>query len=370
MPKRAFVESTCMGKPYKILVILIILLSGSITFSIFTESVDASSMSIIDYDYEGIDADTTQYFALWVRGSQSVDLTANATVLEFVGATGWPQLEMRIFEFADYNYTDDYLAICGSLNNYTCRLSFQAQNNSRYILAVSNLDPVDDAVYNLTISSTEDIHFQYTSMYELDEVSSPQDNTISITYFESTNPYLYRLESSGTTRSVVEYIPNGSAEEIYFFIINKGDTCDLFVGLLGIPYYTDYPDLTAFVIDFEDYGQDDHEILYLWTIGNFSTGGTFECESGHRYNFWIDLGYYEPELYIMFDTLGTEDINFDADLLATNPDGEISVRYSITDPWLEFQQLNRDVWNFYLGIGGVTAAGALFAIVCLRRRYN
>ncbi|MGY5878875.1 MAG: hypothetical protein RTV31_01435 [Candidatus Thorarchaeota archaeon] len=338
--------------------------------SIFIESVDASSLSIIDYDYEGIDADTTQYFALWIRGNNSVPLTINATVLEFEGATGWPQLEMRVFEFANYNYTDDYLAICGSENNYTCKLDFQAKNNSRYTLAVTNLDPVDDAVYNLTISSTEDIDFQYTSMYELGDVSNTQDNTISITYFESTNPYLYRLEGSGTTREVVEYIPYGSAEEVYFFIINKGETCDLFVGLLGIPYYTDYPDLTAFVIDFEDYGQEDREILYLWTISNFSTGNTFECESGHRYNFWIDLGYYEPELYIVFDSLGTEDVNFDADLLASNPEGEISVRFSFTDPWVEFQNLNRDVWNFYLGIGGVTATGALFAIWFLRRRYS
>ena len=359
-----------MDRSCKILTILLILLTGTITFSVFAESADASSLSIIDYDYEGIAADSTQYFVIWVRGDQSVELTINASVLEFEGATGWPQLELRIFEFQDYNYTDDYLAICGNLNNYTCRLSFHVENNSRYVLAASNLDPVDDAVYNLTISSTEDIDFQYTSNYELDDVSNPQDNTISITYFEMSNPYLYRLESSGTTRVVVEYFPYGSAEEVYFFIINKGDTCDLFVGLLGIPYYADYPDLTAFVIDFDDYGQEDHEILYLCTISNFTTGGTFECESGHRYNFWIDLGYYEPELYIVFDSLGTEDINFDADLFASNPDNEISIRFSITDPWLEFQQLNRDVLNFYLGIGGVTGGGAIFAIWFLRRRYH
>jgi hypothetical protein len=180
---------------------------------------------------------------------------------------------------------------------------------------------------------------------------------------------LYRLESSGTTRVVVEYFPYGSAEEIYFFIINKGETCDLFVGLLGIPYYTNYPELTAFVIDFVDYGQEDREILYLWTISNFTAGATFRCESGHRYNFWIDLGYYEPDLYVVFDTLETENLNFDSDLFASNPGNEISVRFSLVDPWLEFQQLNRNVWNFYLGIGGVTGAGALFTIWYLRRRY-
>jgi len=370
MPKRAFVENVCMSSSYKILTILIVLLSGLVTFSVFAESAATSSLSIIDYDYEGIDADSTQYFVLWIRGGQPVDLAMNASVLEFVGATGWPQLEMRVFDFQDYNYSDDYLARCWNSNNYTCKLSFQAENNSRYVLAVSNLDPVDDAVYNLTISSIQDIDFQYTSTYELDDVSDPEENTISITYFESSNPYLYRLESSGATRVVVEYFPYGSAEEIYFFIINKGETCDLFVGLLGIPYYSDYPDLTSFVIDFEDYGQEDHEILYLWTISNFTTGATFRCESDHRYNFWIDLGYYEPGLYVVFDSLGTEDLNFDANLLASNPDNEISIRFSLVDPWLEFQQLHRDVWNYYLGIGGVTGAGALFAIWMLRRRYS
>lgn len=359
-----------MVRAYKLLAILLLLITGTMAFSVFTESVDASSLSIIDYDYEGIAADSTQFFVLWIRGGQPVDLTINASVLEFVGATGWPQLEMRIFEFQDYNYSDDYLAICWSSNNYTCKLSYQAENNSRYVLAVSNLDSVDNAIYNLTISSTQEIDFQYTAMYEMDDVQSPQEDTISITYFEMTNPYLYRLESSGTTRVVVEYFPYGSAEEVYFFIINKGDTCDLFVGLLGIPYYSDYPDLTAFVIDFEDYGQEEREILYLWTISNFTTGGTFECVSGHRYNFWIDLGYYEPELYVVFDSLGTEDLNFESDLFASNPEGEISVRFSITDPWLEFQQLNRDVLNFYLSIGGTTGAGALFAIWFLRRRYS
>lgn len=367
--KRWSVAITFMSRPYKTLTILFILLSGLVTFSLFIECVDASSLSIIDYDYEGISAEETQFFVLWNHGNQILDLTINASVLEFEGATGWPQLELRIFEFQNYNYSDDYLAICSTSNNYTCQLNYQAENDSRYVLAVENLDLVDDAVYNLTISSIQDIDFQYTNMYELDDVSNPQDNTVSITYFESTNPYLYRLESAGTSRVVAEYIPYSTTDEMYFFIFNKGETCDLFVGLLGIPYITDYPSLTAFVIDFEDYGKDDHEILYLWTISNFSAGDTFECESGHRYNFWIDLGYYRPDLYIVFDSFGKEDLNFETDLLAPNPDGEISIRLSFTDPWVEFQQLERDVWNFYLGIAGSVGAVGIFSIWYLRRRY-
>ncbi len=156
---------------------------------------------------------------------------------------------------------------------------------------------------------------------------------------------------------------------MYFFIINKGETCDLFVGLLGISYYTNYPDLTAFIKDFKDYGQEDGDILYLWTISNYSTGGTFKCESGHRYNFWIDFGYYTPDLYIIFDSFGEEDLNFDTDLLTRNPEDEISIRSSFTDSWVEFQQLSRNAWNWLLGIGGSVGAGALFSIWYLRRRY-
>ena len=370
MPKRAFETIIIMDHSSKRLAILLVLglFTASMTVTYFIENVEASSLSIIDYDYEGITSDSTQYFVLWNRGSQLVDLTVNASALEFVGATGWPQLELRVFEFQDYNYTEGYLAICWSLDNYTCRLSYQAENDSRYVLAVSNLDPVDDAVYNLTISSAEEINFQYTAMYKLDDVSNPQDNTISITYFENTNPNLYRLESFGTSRIVVQY-NYSTADEMYFYIINKGETCDLFVGLLGIPFYTDYPDLTAFVIDFEDYGQEDREILYLWTISNFSTGGIFECESGHRYNFWIDFGYYTPDLYIVFDSFGEEDLNFDADLLATNPEDEISIKSSFTDPWVEFQNLSRNTWNWILGIGGISGATVIFSIWYLRRRY-
>ena len=370
MPKRAFAIIRIMARSSKRLAILLVLglFTASMTVTYFIENVEASSLSIIDYDYEGIAADSTQYFVLWNRGSQSVDLTLNASALEFVGATGWPQLELRIFEFQDYNYTEGYLAICWSLDNYTCRLSYQAENNSRYVLAVSNLDHIDDAVYNLTISSTQEIDFQYTDMYELDDVSNPQDNTISITYFETSNPYVYRLESFGTSRIVVQY-NYSTGDEMYFFIINKGETCNLFVGLLGIPFYTDYPDLTAFVIDFEDYGQEDREILYLWTISNFSTGGIFECESGHRYNFWIDFGYYTPDLYIVFDSFGEEDLDFDVDLLTPNPEDVISIRFSFTDPWIEFQTLSRNAWYWIFGIGGSVGAGVIFTIWYLRRRY-
>jgi hypothetical protein len=92
------------------ILLILVLFTGSMTLTFFSDGADASSLSIIDYDHEGIAADSTQYFALLIHSSQPVDLTVNVSVLEFVGSSGWPQLEMRIFEFQDYNYTEGYLS--------------------------------------------------------------------------------------------------------------------------------------------------------------------------------------------------------------------------------------------------------------------
>jgi hypothetical protein len=351
----------------------VIVLLGIVTVPSIIESVDASSITIIDYDLEGINADTSQYYVIWVRGEVTVPLEVNASVLEFVGSTGWPQLSIEVFEYEDYSYSIGALASCGTSDNYTCRLNIEAVGEDKYVVAVTNLDPEDDAVYNITFSSPDSIDFQYTSIFDQDDVNDPQSNTVSITYFHSTNPYLFRFESSGDSRVVAEYIPYQATDELYFMIYNKGNTTDLFVGILGLPYINPFPSLTAYIIDFEDIGEEGKEILYLWTVSNYSSSGTFNCESGHRYNFWIDLGYWRPDLYVVFDTFGNEELNFEPELFAENPEGVVSVRLSFTDPWLEYNQLQRDIFNFNLGIGGLAAAGGgvfLFSIWYYRRRYH
>ncbi len=354
-------------------IVLLSILTLMIIIPPVIDSSAASNLTIIDYELEGIFANTTQYFVLWIRGELSVPLEVNASVLEFVGSTGWPQLSIQVFEFEDYTYSVGELASCGTSDNYTCRLNFDALGHSKYVIAVANLDPLDDAVYNITFSSSENIDFQYTSIFDIDDITEPQSNTISITYFHSTNPYLFRFESSGDSRVVVEYTPYSTTEELYFMIYNKGNTTDLFVGILGLPYIDPYPSLTAFIIDFDDYGEEDKEVLYLWTISNFSCSGVFKCESGHRYNFWIDLGYWRPDLYVFFDTFNEEELNFEPELFAENPEGVVSVRLSLTDPWIEYQNLQRDTFNYFLGIGGLAAAGSgvfLFSVWYYRRRYH
>ncbi len=355
---------------------VILILIAILTVPTIVNNAAASTINIIDYDLEGIDADTSQYYVLWVRGEATVPLEVNASVLEFVGSTGWPQISIEVFEYEDYSYSSGVLASCGTSDNYTCRLNFEALGQDKYVIAVQNLDPIDDAVYNITFSSPDTIDFQYTSMFDIDDIIDPQSNTISITYFHNTNPYLFRLESSGESRVVAEYISYSTfstSDELYFMIYNKGNTTDLFVGILGLPYIEPYPSLTAFIIDFEDNGEDDKEVLYLWTISNYSSSGVFTCESGHRYNFWIDIGDWEPDLYIVFDTFGNEELNFETDLFAENPEAVVSLRLSFVDPWLEYQNLQRDIFNYNLGIGGLVAGGSgvfLFAIWYYRRRYH
>ncbi|MHA2158951.1 MAG: hypothetical protein ACXABE_08625, partial [Candidatus Thorarchaeota archaeon] len=92
--------------------ILLSLLVASVTVPAIVDNVAASSINIIDYDLEGIYADTTQYYVLWVRGDNTVPLEVNASVLEFVGSTGWPQLSIEVFDYEDYHYRTSAIADC------------------------------------------------------------------------------------------------------------------------------------------------------------------------------------------------------------------------------------------------------------------
>ncbi len=347
---------------------IVLFMLGSPVIPLIQE-VSGDSLTIIDYDYEGIGADTTQYFVIWNRGTSDISMQANATVLEFVGSTAWPQLEMAVFVFDDALYTLGHLTKCWNFENYTCRLSFEAEGNARYVLAISNVDPNDDAVYNLTLMTEVEVDFQYTTMFDLDPVSEVQQNTVTVTYFETANPYTFRLESSENTRTVVHWESWSYAEEIYFLIYNKGVTCELFIGLIGLPLYYDYPSLTAFIIDFENYGSEDH-MFDMWTLVNSTVGTTFTCESGHRYSFWIHRGSLDtPEVYIIFDTDGATTINFEYDFFADNPDGMVSVRFSVEDPWVEFNRYERDIAYGLLGIGAASVGGVGLLIVLLKKKY-
>ncbi|TXT55295.1 MAG: conserved exported protein of unknown function [Candidatus Thorarchaeota archaeon] len=328
---------------------------------------EASGINIIDYDMEGIQADTTQFFVLWVRGTNDYPITVNATVLEFVGSTGWPQLEIAIYEFDNWEYSEDAIEACHNFENYTCRCQFNAEGESIYTIAITNMDSVDDAVYNLSIHSPVDIDFQYTDMYDTD-IELEKSNTVSVTYFGEANPYIFR-QSGSSTRVVIYWTGMLEEEETYFFIYNKGETCELLIGLLGIPYYIDYPYVTGYIIDFEDYGDTD-KATYLYTISNDSVYTTFTCEKDHRYSFWIDRESLTdiPDLYIVFDTMGSGILDYDIDLFAENPDDQISIRLSFEDPWLEFNRLNRDVIMIGLGVTAV-GVGGLFTVFYLRRRY-
>lgn len=355
----------------KISMIILILFSLSFASATYAHEASADGIDIIDSDYEGILPSSTQYFVINNMGSRSYDLQANISALEFEGATGWPNVRLAVYDFWNPDYLENYLDASSTNENYSCRVFFEAKSEGRYVIAVSNLDPVDDAVYNISIISEVDLDFQYTSLFDMDDYDADESETIVITYFERTNPYYYRLEGYDQTRVVVEWMPLYNQLEYYFLIYNKAETCELFVGLVGVPYYgSTFPSLTAAIADFEDLdaGKEDSQFI-LFSIANYSTGGFFTCESGHRYRFWIDSGIYEPDVYIIFDSYDGPPLDFDADLFSENPDDVVSLRPSHVDPWVEFRQTSRDVFYWAIGIGGASIGGILFSIWYLRKRY-
>ncbi len=359
-------------RAYVVIFLLALVIAGDSFSIVLIDEVEADNLTIIDYDYEGILQDETQYFVLWNHGTKTFELQVNISALEFEGATGWPDFELMMYEFDDHDYGNNYLKRSQTDANYSCRINFEIEGEERFVVAVHNQDTVDDAIYNISLVSFEAVDFQYTSMFKMDDIDSPREDTIGFTYFETANPYLYRLEGFSETRVIVEWTNLGS-EEYYFFIYNKGETCDIFVGLLGFSYYYTYPSLTALVNDFEDLdaGKDDEELI-LFNIINSTCGGTFTCEANHRYRFWIDVGLDDLTTYIYFDTLGAAEIDYDADLLAGNPDDVVSIRPSFTDPWLEYRQLARDAQYALLGVGAIAVGivgGLGFTIWYCRKRY-
>ncbi|MHA1928657.1 MAG: hypothetical protein ACTSV2_08795 [Candidatus Thorarchaeota archaeon] len=357
-------------KAHLVIQILVILTLASI-FSITVEDAAANGLNIIDEDYEGILPDTTQYFAIANHGSSTQLLQVNISALEFVGATGYPDFELAVYDFDDRSYSDGYLAICNTDDNYTCRLFFIAESDESYVVAVTNLDKSDDAIYNITIRSKTELDFQYTTMFDMDDFDSGYQNTIAITYFESASPYLFRIGGYSDTRVIVEWTNLGE-EEYYFFIYNKGETCEMFVGLIGFPFYSyyAYPMLTAVISDFEDLDAGSLETeTDLFTISNSSVGRNFTCESEHRYRFWIDVGSDEPTVYFIFDTYGETELDFRQDIFTDNPEDKISLVPSRVDPWIEFRNLTRDSYMWIFGVGGATVTGILFTVWFLRKRY-
>lgn len=192
------------ARAYVVLSLLVLLVAAGSLSIVLIEEVSADTLTIIDYDYEGILQDETQYFVLWNHGTKTFDLQVNISALEFEGATGWPDFELKLYEFDDYDYGNGYLKRSQTDTNYSCRINFEIDGDERYVIAVHNQDTIDDAIYNISLVSFEAVDFQYTSMFEMDDVSSPGDDTIGFTYFETASPYLYRLEGFSETRVIVE----------------------------------------------------------------------------------------------------------------------------------------------------------------------
>ncbi|MDF1540994.1 MAG: hypothetical protein P1Q69_19010, partial [Candidatus Thorarchaeota archaeon] len=136
-------------RAYVVLSLLTMLVAAGSLSIILVEEVSADNLTIIDYYYEGILQNETQYFVLWNHGTKTFDLQVNISALEFEGATGWPDFELKLYEFDNYDYGNNYWKRSKTDTNYTCRIDFEIQGEERFVVAVHNQDTVDDAIYNI-----------------------------------------------------------------------------------------------------------------------------------------------------------------------------------------------------------------------------
>lgn len=203
-------------------------------------------INIIDYENEGIDPSAIEYDIIWNRDDYNYTFTFSIAALEFVGATGYPQVELELYGWGEYldNFYNNGVPLAPlrsniTDNDYFTQVSIQIAASQQFLLSVQNLDPVDRCVYNLSIHSTDDVDWLYTEMYYIREGLDSSPDAISITYFGISNPVLYREEGDYPSRFIINmygysYWGNEKSEH-YFRIENLGPTITVFSDLS--PYH-------------------------------------------------------------------------------------------------------------------------------------
>ncbi len=339
------------------IIISLIFLSNFLFYENNLKSSSADSqLNILDYYNEGIPADYTEYFVLWNQGQYDYPLQINATAMEFVGATGWPELQIEIWEWADFRNQEDPLRQNLTQFDYYVQSLFTCEAQERYILAITNLDPVDEITYNLTLWTQASIDFVYTEKYNLHAGDMQQSETTTVTYFGEADPTLFAMEEDNNFRVLIEvpYAPSRSsvAYEHYFFIENTGTDSMVFLGFRGFGNNLETtPQITGYIQDWENYNEGETSDLIFFTIVNDSTGIWFNCLAGHRYSLWVQGGteFYPIDLYIIVESFGDTPLYFE-DGSNDPPSDVIEIIYSLEDPWITSRNIRR--WIIFGGSGG------------------
>lgn len=335
---------------------LCLFLAFSTAFGNILLSSADSQINILDYYAEGIPADYTEYFTIWNQGSNVYPLQINATVLEFVGSTGWPELKLELWDWDDFKGGMVSTDKNETNLDYFVRCQFTCEAESRYVLAVTNLDPVDDCTYNLTFWTQAPINFVYTEKYDISGGDLDVDDLTTITYFGDADPSLYALLGEGTSRIVVDipyaqyqYVP---LYEHYFLIENTGDDSLVFLGFVGEGSYLDStPQITGYLQDWENYDEGETTDQTFFTIVNDSTGFWFNCLAGHKYSLWVKGGTeLNPiDLYVIVESFGNTKLYFE-DGSNDPPKEVIEIIPTREDPWITSRNLRR--WIIFGGAGG------------------
>lgn len=330
-----------------------------------------SQLNILDYYVEGIPADYTEYFAIWNQGDFDYSLQINATVLEYVGSTGWPELKLELWNWDDFRAGSESIVANQTDLDYYVRCLFTCEAESRYVLAVTNLDPVDDCTYNLTFFTPAAIDFVYPEKYQIYGGGHVGEDSTTITYFGDANPTLYALQGEGTSRIIID-IPYAQYQYVplydhYFLIENTGEDSLVFLGFVGEgSYFASTPQIIGYLQDWENYNEGQTADYSFFTISNDSTGFWFNCQKGHKYSLWVKGGIelYPIDLYVIIESKGDTDLYFE-DGTNDPPKGCIEIIPTREDPWITWRTLRRRI--IFGGTGGALVGLSILGLWIKRR---
>lgn len=349
---------------------------------VLTRNASANQLNIIDYDYEGILAGETQYFAIY-NDASNTSMGINMTTLEFAGwTTPYPNISIGVYAWNDYRHGNANAGLLATnvSGGYYNNVSFQCIRGHRYVVKIVNLDPVDDATYNLTIITGPGVLISNSVAFiEQGWVAGK----VVIGYYQQTDPWLYdSLDGYGRITIPVGYWRYGAQEYIkpfgerYFTVQNVYTDIVLFVGVTVYtldPYGTG-ASCTLGVIDWAmlDAGSTDW-IDLAFTIGNYSAGFNFTCLAGHTYQVYFKNGDSAYGVFInaTFNTWGQASMRFDNDLDPEPPTDQIRVRLFSYDPWLDMRRSERELlYGWIFGGAGAGIGGVLVTAFFIKRRYR
>jgi hypothetical protein len=378
----AIEDRSSLMKSRHIMYLVLVSLSMTIAATAFpARNATANQLNIIDWDNEGIAAGETQYFAIY-NDAANTSMVLNMTTLEFDGnLTSFPNMTLSVFAWNAYfpGTTSGALATNFS-NKYSNRVSFTCTFHQRYLVRIENIDPADDATYNLTVITDPGVSIHNQVGFIEQGVATGK---IRIGYYQDTDPWLYDSYDDEYRSTIqVGYFGLGAQSyvnpsgERYFTIQNLYANVTLFVGMTS---YTLDP---SGIGDANTLGVSDWAVMdtgstdwidLAYNFFNYSAGFNFTCEKDHTYQVYFKNGdsAYGLFLNMTFYAWGQARIRYDYDLDAEPPTDQIRVRAFSYDPWLDYRAQSRNLmYGWIAGGASIGVLGTFATLYFIKRRYR